>query len=216
MNELIIHANKMLKSGGFEYAICGGYAIDLFLNRNIRKHSDIDVSVCWKDRDRIILFMKSMGWDIYEMCGGGKAHHISDIRMQLKLKRNIFCFKDDCDLINLTALDEKDMYNIDFKHCGQEELNFIEYLFNDRNEDSFIYARNKEITLPVSKAVMTGNEIPYLAPELVLLYKSTDTEREGYQLDFDTAIAKMSNEQKEWLQIALKALNPSGHKWIFN
>ena len=43
-HKLIIKANEQLKNGGFEYAICGGYAIELFLNRTIRKHGDIDVS----------------------------------------------------------------------------------------------------------------------------------------------------------------------------
>lgn len=66
----------------------------------------------------------------------------------------------------------------------------------------------------VSMAIMTRNRIPYLTPELVLLYKSSDTEREGYQLDYDSAIEKMITEQKNWLQEALKTMNPSGHKWL--
>ena len=49
---------------------------------------------------------------------------------------------------------------------------------------------------------------------MVLLYKSTDTEREGYQLDYDMATQAMSAEQKNWLNNALEVMNPDGHKWL--
>lgn len=213
-HHLITEANELLKKGGFDYAFCGGFGIEMFLNRTIRKHGDIDVSAYWQDRDKIIHFMQALGWDVYEMCAGGIAHHITDVNNQIRAKRNIFCFKDRCSLIKLSPQGETDMYYLDFDHSGQTKLDFIEFLFNNRNADSFLYARNENITLPITKAILTQNGIPYLAPELILLYKSTDTEREGYQWDYDSAMAKMSAEQKGWLQAALKVMNSSGHKWL--
>ena len=214
LNKLVVEANDLLSSGGFEYAVCGGFAIELFLNREIRKHGDIDISAYWQDRDKIILYMQELGFNVFEMCGGGIAHHITDVTKQIKAKRNIFCFKDSCKLVKLTPQGQKDMYYLDFDHSGQTKLDFIEFLFNNRNVDSFLYARNESITLPLSRTILTRNNIPYLAPELVLLYKSTDTQREGYQLDFDYAMVEMTAEQKEWLRTALKTMNPSGHKWL--
>lgn len=213
-NNLIKQANKLLINGSFDYAICGGFAIELFLNKETRKHSDIDISVYWQDRDKIILYMQSLGFDVYEMCGGKIAHHITDIKHQIKAKRNIFCFKEGCTLVKLIPQNEVNMYYIDFNHCGQTQLDFVEFLFNNRSSDSFLYARNENISLPLNRAILNNDGIPYLAPELVLLYKSTDTEREGYQLDFDLAMEKMSHEQKQWLQTALKIMNPSCHKWL--
>lgn len=211
---LIAEADQLLKKGGFEYAFCGGYAIELFLNRTVRRHSDIDVSAYWYDRDKIIAFFQSLGWNVYEMCGGGIAHHITDIKNQIKAKRNIFCFKDGCSLVRLSPKDQKDMYCLDFDHGGQTEFDFIEILFNNRNENSFLYARNENILLPLKKTILTQAGIPYLAPELVLLYKSTDTGREGYQQDYDSVTEKMSAEQKEWLREALWSMYPAGHKWL--
>lgn len=213
-HKLIIKANELLKKGSFEYAFCGGFAIELFLNRTIRKHGDIDVSAYWHDRDKIILYMQSLGWNVYEMCGDGIAHHITNVKFQIKAKRNIFCLKPGCSLVKLTPHGDIDMYYLDFEHSGQTKLNFIEFLFNSRTTDSFLYARNESISLPITKAIFTRDGIPYLAPELILLYKSTDTEREDYQLDYDSAKAEMSAEQRCWLQAALKAMNPSGHKWL--
>lgn len=213
-NKLIKDVNALLFSKGFDYSICGGYAIDLFLNKETRRHSDIDISAYWQDRDNIILYMQSSGFHVYEMCGGNTAHHITDINNQIRAKRNIFCFKEDCKLIKLIPQNEADMYYIDFDHSGQTELDFVEFLFNHRSADSFLYARNKVISLSLDRAILYNNGIPYLAPELVLLYKSTDTEREGYQSDFDLAMEKMSEEQTQWLKTALKTMNPSGHKWL--
>ena len=213
-HRLISEAHELLKNGDFEYAFCGGFAIELFLNRSIRKHGDIDVSVFWEDRNKIILYMQSLGWNVYEMCGGGIAHHITNVNNQIRAKRNIFCFKAECSLVKLSPHGKTDMYYIDFDHRGQTKLDFIEFLFNNRSDEAFLYARNENIMLPISKAILTQNEIPYLTPELILLYKSTDTEREGYQFDYDSAISQMTTVQKEWLQTALKTMNPSGHKWL--
>lgn len=214
MNHLIIDVNNLLRGHGFDYAICGGFAIDLFLDIETRKHGDIDVLAYWNDRNAIISYMQSIGWDSYEMCGGGKVHHITDINDQFLLKRNIFCIKLDCDLVQFEDSNDKDIYFINFDHKGQEKMNFIEFLFNDKTETHFLYARNENVKREINKAILFNDEISYLAPELILLYKSTDTERTENQADYDNAIQKMSQAQKEWLINALKIMNPKGHKWI--
>lgn len=214
MNRLIKEAAELLNTGRFEYAICGGFAVELFLNREVRKHGDIDILVYWRDRDQIIQYMNSLGWEVYEMCGDGIAHHITDLNKQLRIKRNIFCIKDMCELVILAPADEPDMYYINFDQNGQKSLNFIEFLFNDRTETKFLYARDTEVRRELSKAFLKCNDIAYLAPEITLLYKSTDIAREGYQQDFDEAYACMDAEQKLWLQEALLKFYPEGHPWI--
>jgi len=216
LNHLINEVNTLLKSSDFEYAVCGGYAIELFLDKETRKHGDIDILVYWSDRDKIILYMYSFGWEVYEMCGNGIVHHITDINNQKRVKRNVFCIKDNCELVKLYPHNETDMYYLKFNHSGQTILNFIEFLFNDKTETDFLYARNIEIKRALSKAIMSCNNIPYLAPELILLYKSTDVQRDGYQLDYDEAICMMNSEQKNWLKNALNILYPSGHLWATN
>lgn len=214
MNRLVTESNALLLQGGFEYAYCGGQAIDLFLGYESRKHGDIDICAYWPERDKIISFMQSRGFEVYEMLGGGKTHRITDIGEQMYLKRNIFCFRDGCPLVKLYPTDETDIFLLDFLHVGQTEFDFIELLFNDRSETHFEYARDREIKRELSKAILSADSVPYLSPEICLLYKSTDIEREGYQQDYELAYAAMSSEQKEWLDSALKKLNPHGHKWL--
>jgi len=214
MNKLLKEVVELLDGQEFEYSICGGMAIDLFLGYDSRKHGDIDILAYWNERNSIILYMQSIGYNVYEMLGGGLAHHITDINSQKYKKRNIFCSTYDCEIIHLTPTDEKDIYIIEFFHIGQTKLNFIEFLFNDRDEKYFLYARNKEIKRELNKAILHENDTPYLAPELLLLYKSNDIEHEGYQQDFELAFLKMSSEQKEWLSNSLKIMNLDGHKWF--
>lgn len=214
MNDLIVQANSLLLNQGFEYAFCGGFAIDLFLGYESRVHSDIDVFAYWKDRDQIIRQMQCAGFEVYEMLGGGKAHHITDVETQPKLRKNIFCCKDDCELLNLIKAEEIGTYWIDFRHIGQSKLNYIEFLFNDRNDSEFIFGGNQAVRRELTDTVMYNQDVPFLAPEICLLYKSSETEREGYQQDYELAIHKMSRNQIEWLNQALSLLYPAGHKWM--
>lgn len=217
-NSLLDEAVKLLHRQSWEWAVCGGLGIDLFLGYESRRHGDIDILVYWKDRDDIIRSLQAEGYQVYEMLGGGKAHHITDVRDQRREKRNIFAMLEDCEIVHMTPTEEKDIVGIDFSHEGLKKLNFIEFLFNDHDADWFYYARNKEVKRELSKAILTdetqGIRIPYLAPELLCLYKSTDTEREGYEQDFALSYAQMNQEQREWLKKALSTMNPGGHKWI--
>lgn len=213
MNQLLEEANRMLIGHGFDYAFCGGYAIDLFLGYESRKHGDIDVLAYWPDRDAIILYMQSLGFQIYEMLGGGKAHHITDLQDQQRVKRNIFCCKNECELVDIWKTEENEVYNVDFHHIGQSQLNFIEFLFNDRTDSEFLYARDHNVKRKLQDAILSNQDMPYLAPEICLLYKSTDTEREGYQQDYQLASSRMDREQLAWLNKALYDIYPQGHKW---
>lgn len=216
MNTLIGEADELLRDQNFEYAVCGGFAIDLFLGYESRKHGDIDILAYWKDRNAIIEYMRSKGYEVFKMLGGGKCHCITDINNQMYQKRNIFCLKDNCELVQLWETSEEDILFIDFKHIGQTKLNFMEFLFNDKTDTDFLYARNHDVKRSLDKTVLFADGIPYLAPEICLLYKSTDISREGYQHDYEKAFGKMSEDQRDWLNRALNTMFPDGHKWINN
>ena len=66
MFELISECNNLLKNRGFTYAICGGWALELFMNKRTRSHGDIDTILFNEDRMTIVEFMINEGWNIYE------------------------------------------------------------------------------------------------------------------------------------------------------
>ena len=214
MNKLVQEANELLKNGGFNYAFCGGQALDMFLGYESRVHGDIDICAFWEDRDRIIEHMLSKGYKVYEMLGGGRVHPVPGTAGLVRLKKNIFCCLEDCPLVKTYPVEEDGNCWMEFFHVGQTKLDYIEFLFNDKSATHFEYSRNREISVELSQAILFAEDIPYLAPEIILLYKSTDTDREDYQQDFELAYQAMSHEQKQWLQSALKREFPDGHKWI--
>ena len=47
-------------------------------NAQARRRRRIDLPAC--DRDAVLAYMQSAGFEVYEMLGGGKAHRITDLR----------------------------------------------------------------------------------------------------------------------------------------
>ena len=129
MNSLINECNNLLKGNNFEYAFCGGHALDIHLGYVTRPHGDIDLSVYWEDRNEIISFMQLQRWIVYEAMGGGKIHLITDTDNQKLIKLNIFCVKEDCSFFH-TELIENDVYHCEIDHIEQKHLDYIEFLFN--------------------------------------------------------------------------------------
>ena len=210
--DLISKLDDYIKNIGVDYAICGGHAIDLFLSQKTRPHKDLDVAVFWEDRDKIVQYMLGDGWDVYEPWGTPYLHKINSIGSQKRLRSNIWCVYPNNPRYIFTE-HEKDMCAVRFDNSEQVELDYIEFLFNTRKDGNFLYARNHDIKLRLGRAVFRADDIPCLAPELVLLYKSTTADEADCQLDFDNTIKKLSGEQKQWLKKSLSCMFADGHKW---
>jgi len=204
--------NHFMLNTKLDYAICGGHAIDLFLGTKTRPHKDLDVAVYWEDRDEIIRHMLGDGWDVYEPCGTPYLHKITDISDQKRVRSNIWCVKPTNRHYKFTE-HEKDMYAVEFDNSEQIELDYIEFLFNTKSDGYFLYSRNHDVKIKLDEAVLHVGNIPCLAPEIVLLYKSTAADNADYQLDFDNAVVKMNVKQLLWLEESLEIMFPDGHKW---
>ena len=213
MNQLIIAANDFLNCGGFDYAICGGFALDIFTNSDTRMHSDIDVCVFERDKDIIFLYMEENGWSIYEFCGQGIVHFVDTVD-KCQSGRNLMCLKDACELVKFYPSDRGvDYFLHEFYYTGINSLNYLEFLFNTAESNDFIFDGNHDIRREIGKAILLKHNVPFLAPEIVLLYKSRDIERQWYQYDYEKAISKMDNEQMSWFYNGLDVLYPNGHMW---
>ena len=67
----------------------------------------------------------------------------------------------------------------------------------------------------MNKAILHKGDMEYFAPELVLLYKSTDLLREENRRDYNTVSPYLSIESKTWLKNTLLTAYPDGHEWIY-
>ena len=225
MKEVVRELHEFLKQADFDWCVCGGYAIDLFVGHNTRPHQSIDVAVFWQDKKKIIDFMLGAGWRVFEACGGGSIREVLESTDFTTDKRNLFCMIKDNNHYRLTSIGS-DMYQFAMDHKEQSRLDCIEFLFSQKQDDDFLYANNYAICRSMQDAVLTQEGIPFLAPEIVLLYKSgyieyLDKEYE-YALhlvsvavnDFNLLLPLLNNERKGWLKKALRTIYPNGHAWI--
>lgn len=90
--DIISKAKNLLDRSNFDWAICGGAAIDLYVGKITRTHIDLDVAVFWEDRGLIIDLMLNSGWRVFEACGNGIIHEIKNTNEQSIERRNLFCF----------------------------------------------------------------------------------------------------------------------------
>ena len=88
----------------------------------------------------------------------------------------------------------------------------LEFLLNDCDDSDWVYRRDPRIRRGLDAAILWRNDIPYLAPEIVLLYKSP-TPRPTDEADFRAVAAALSSEQRAWLSRAI-AISNSAHHWL--
>lgn len=212
MNYLLTTTNTFMKNAHIPWAICGGFALDLFLEKDIRTHSDIDICVFEKDRDKILHYMLQNNWIVYEFRGQGKVRPL-DVALSSETGRNLMCTNGECDIVKFYPCEDENLLYYEFFHTGIKEFNYLEFLFNTTNEDYFVFDKNRGIKREISKAILFNNGIPYLAPEIVLLYKSSRSENTEYHYDFEQTHLHMDDEQKMWFSQSLDVLYPNGHIW---
>ena len=212
MNHLLRSANDLMKNAQIPWAICGGFALDLFLEKELRIHSDIDICVFEKDREQILEYMLQNNWHVFEFRGGGKVSPL-DGTLSSEVGRNFMCTNGECDIVKFYPCEEEGLLWYEFFHTGMKEFNYLEFLFNVTNEKYFVFNQKHDIKREISKAVLFSNGIPYLALEIVLLFKASRSENAEYQYDFEQTYEYMDEEQKMWFCRSMDALYPNGHKW---
>jgi hypothetical protein len=89
----------------------------------------------------------------------------------------------------------------------------FEMLLNDSNGTDWLFRRDHRVHLPLARiGRMTSDGIPYLVPEIVLLYKAKNV-REHDKQDFESAMSTLGPERRSWLRAALDVVHPD-HPWI--
>jgi hypothetical protein len=171
------------------WAVCGGWAIDLFLGEEARSHKDVDVSVLYRDQRALRKYMRARGWS-GEIAHDGKLTLWEDGEW-LELPRN----------------------TIWWKHPSYQP-DFVETLFDCVDGTRYVFRPDRCITRPIEKAFLVSRDgIPYLAPEIALLYKSRHADHEHNTDDFRRSIPHLSLEQSTWLEAGIRKTMPD-HFWL--
>lgn len=171
------------------WGFCGGWAIDLFLNRVTRPHKDVDVAILRSDQRIVFNFLRQRGW-VLEKAVDGSLIPLKENELLVLPIHTIWC------------------RNIHF------QPDFLEILLNEYEDNHFLFRRNRSIQYPLNKAfLISSSGFPILAPEIALLYKSNNILEAENRHDFQSALSALSTERKQWLAQALRTLSPE-HEWL--
>ncbi len=156
------------------WAICGGWAIELFVGRSFREHHDLEVSVARNDLAQLHEVLP--GWEFFIPRPG------SFVRWPPG---------------HLPAADGAHQI---WGRPSPDAMWSVEIMFEDIRDGVLYYRRDPSVTLPLDEAILhTSDGIPYIAPQLQLLYKAKYS-RPRDDEDFAAALPLLSDQQRAWLE----------------
>ncbi|MGE7879734.1 hypothetical protein [Peribacillus muralis] len=89
----------------------------------------------------------------------------------------------------------------------------LEVLLNETKDCDREFRRDLTISHPLNSVwSYSDTGLPFLNPEIVLLYKVKNTREKAHQ-DFMTVLDNLDDERKKWLKYAIQLHEPE-HKWL--
>jgi hypothetical protein len=169
--------------------VSGGWALDLFLDRVTRVHHDVDVVVPRSDQFALQDHLTMRGWGLMTPWQGKLEAWPMHMRLEMP-RHQIHAFR---------------------------EGRFIDFQLSDIEHGVWQYRRDPGICRSIERiGLKNKSDIPFLAPELVLLFKSKNTsgrDRPKDLPDFEKVHPHLEPERRAWLLWALTATDPA-HPWI--
>ena len=179
---------KLIQGYNGTWAICGGWALDMFLGRVTRPHKDVDILIPRKEQLHIQDYLCEQGWSMKVAVDGNLLPWQKGEFLKLPL-HCIWCSNDNY------------------------QPNFFELLLNEIDNEYFYFRRETTIAIPVDQILLQTEEgFPILAPEVVLLYKSKYDSIENDH-DFNSIVKVLASKKKNWLRDMLVLLYGQ-HKWV--
>lgn len=164
--------------------VAAGWALDLFRGGPTREHDDLEIGV------------PAAGFDAVRAVLAGYEFHVVGAGRRWPLDSPAFA------LMHQTWVREPatGVYRLD--------------VFREPHEGrTWICRRDETIRLPYAQIIQrTADGIPYLTPEIALLFKAKAT-RPKDEADFAGVLPMLSGGQRAWLGEALARVHP-GHAWL--
>jgi len=228
MNKIILQAYELFKSAGFDYAICGGFALEMFVGKQYREHDDFDITIFDCDRYKALQFLHDNGWGLYARYADTRFANIRSIgdRILHSIENPQGSKWEDSD--NAVAIlpdsyatpvyiERAGVHVLKFGEPKLTKLDFIKIAFNKQQDNNFIA---KDAVLPTEKAILYVDGVPYMAPEFVLFLKTSGfyslhpSQKPKTEADFKAIMPLLSDESRRWLLSFIDKTYPDGYEWL--
>jgi hypothetical protein len=169
-------------SAPFRWWISGGLALELHLGRTWRGHEDTDVGVARQDLGAVHGHLA--GWELHVAAAGRLAPWHGEPLDGARHENNIWC------------------------RTAPGGPWVLDLTIGDGTDRTWVYRRDPTLTMPWDLAVLrTPDDLPYLAPELQLLFKSK-APRPKDDIDAAQVIPELDVRQRDLLARHLAADHP--------
>jgi hypothetical protein len=166
--------------------IAGGWALDLFAGHQTRAHKDLDVGILRKNALQVLAVLAD--WQVFE----AKNAVLTRLRPGAQPRDDVFSL---------------------WCRPAQTKAWTLELMLDEAEGEDWLYRRHREIRHPLKTAIRRSRQgIPYLSPEIQLLYKSHRMRAED-QADFRHIIPQLEPSGRDWLRSSLQMTQPA-HPWL--
>lgn len=165
--------------------VTGGWALDLFLGRE-REHRALDIAVLRREQDAVRSHLAA--WDLQVLHEGALTPWPPGERL---------------------PIDRDTAWGRPAKYLPWQ----LEIFFEQAEADEWVYSRDERVRLPlIALGSQTPDGVPYIRPEVVLLYRAQDASAQD-DTDVRDVADRLTNTGRKWLLDALNVAH-SGHHWI--
>lgn len=174
-------AAAVFSGAPFRWWIAEGHALELHTGRSWRDHDDLDVGVCRDQSEDLFAWLS--GW-ILCVAAEDALGSWDGSPLDARTNQN-----------NVWARRRPNIWLMDLT-------------VGDGDEDVWVYRRDRSVTRPWPEGVLhTSGGVPYLAPDLQLLFKSKDRRRKD-DIDAAQVISGLTTAEWQFLSIHLATNHP--------
>jgi hypothetical protein len=165
------------------WCVAAGWALDLLVGEITRDHDDIEIGVPATRFDEVVAALPDQKWDVV---GDGRVWPYPE---QLATHFQTWLREPATGTYRLDVLREPHV------------------------DERWVCRRDRSITLPYAELIRrTGDGIPYVIPEVALLFKAKHL-RDKDEADFARVLPALQSAQRSRLRGWLSRVHP-GHRWI--
>jgi hypothetical protein len=176
---------RLLAGVTVPWYVAGGWAIDLFLGTQTRAHSDLEIAV---PASAFAAIRAALPDHEFDVVGDGRRWPLDSPAFRVMFQ-------------TWAREPATGVYRVD--------------VFREPERDGgWVCRRDASIWLPYEHLIRrTSGGIPYVAPEVALLFKAKWSALPKNQADFAATVPLLGGGAGDWLRRALLRVHP-GHPWI--
>jgi hypothetical protein len=170
----------------FRWGLAGGYAVEQYLGRPLRHHSDIDIILFRENQAHVHSWLPD--WCLYAADPPGTLR-----------------------LWNAPEWLPYGIHDIWCHHANASAWQ-LQMMLIESDGDEWVSRRHPMIRGPRNELIVDYHHIPCIRIEVQLLYKAKGQRAKDWQ-DFLACLPKLTDDAKAWLKQALLLAHPEAHPW---